>query len=358
MNLKISGKLSIPVEYATYTTAILGNRGSGKTTTAKVTVEELLTAKQQVCWLDLLDVAWGLRSSRDGKSAGHSIIVIGGEHADLPLEATAGAIVADFVVTTGASVVLSLRHLSMGDQRRFASDFCERLFTLKGRDGNRTPLHLVLDECDEFVPQRIQHGGERLFGAVDRLVRRGRSSGIGVALISQRPAVVNKDVLSQCQTLICHRTISPQDRRALDAWIVAHDVHGQRAAFLDSLASLERGEAWFWSPGWLDIFARVKIRAPHTFDSSSTPKVGTAAAAPQSMANVNLHELRQRMADTIERVKQDDPRELRKEIAELRKELLNRKGTVPTAIDAEIVKSAGPAPSTRISRSSERSSSS
>ena len=35
-----------------------------------------------------------------------------------------------------------------------------------------------------------------------RLVRRGRSSGIGVTLISQRPQVLNKDVLTQAETLI------------------------------------------------------------------------------------------------------------------------------------------------------------
>jgi hypothetical protein len=285
--------------------------------TRRFSVEEMLSHGQQVVWLDPLDVAWGLRSSRDGRSEGFRVIVIGGEHGGLPLEATAGAVVAEFVVSTGASVILSLRHLSMADQRRVATDFCEKLFHLKGRDGNRTPLHLVLDECDEFVPQRIQHGYERLFGAVDRLVRRGRSSGIGVALISQRPAVVNKDVLSQCETLICHRTISPQDRKALEAWISAHDVHGQREAFLSSLASLERGEAWFWSPGWLDVFAKIKIRAPHTFDSSSTPKAGAAAAAPKAIAAVDLDQLRGQMADTIERAKADDPRELRKRIAEL-----------------------------------------
>ncbi len=294
----------------------------------------MLREQQQVCWLDPLDVAWGLRSSSDGRTAGYGIIVMGGEHGDLPLEATTGAIVAEFVVSTGASVILALRHLSMSDQRRFATDFFEHVFALKGKTGNRTPLHLVLDECDEFVPQRIMHGYERLFGAVDRIVRRGRSSGLGVTLISQRPAVVNKDVLSQCETLVCHRTISPQDRKALDGWIAAHDVHGQRDAFLSSLAILERGEAWVWSPGWLDVFERVKIRAPQTFDSSSTPKAGDRPKAAAKLAKVDLDELRSRMSETIERAKADDPRELRRQIEELRKDLASARQCNPGEVAA------------------------
>jgi hypothetical protein len=318
MKLQIAAGFSLPFDAVTQTFAILGIRGSGKTNTGVVLAEELLRAKQQVVIIDPVDVWWGLKSARSGKAPGYAVPVIGGEHADVPLDGAAGAVLADFVVETQASVILSLRHLSMTDQRRFAGDFAKRLYERKGVAAHRSPLMLIVDEADEFVPQRITHGHEALFGAFDRLVRRGRSSGIGVTLISQRAQVLNKDVLSQMETLIGMRVLHKLDRNALEAWIEAHDTEGRRDDFLSSLASLERGEAWIWSPSWLGAFQRVRIRARHTFDSSATPKAGERLLAPKELAPLDLDQLRERMAATIEKVKADDPRALRAEVARLR----------------------------------------
>jgi DNA helicase HerA-like ATPase len=285
VKLKIGTGLALPLEAATETAAILGRRGSGKTHTAVVMAEEMLAAGVQVVILDPLDVWWGLRVAKDGKSAGVAIYVCGGSHADIPLSADAGRILADAVVDRHLSMVLSVRHLSKTDQRRFVGDFCERLYERKADPKHRTALHVFLDEADAFVPQRLVPGSERCFGAVDTMVRRGRSSGLAVTLISQRPQVVNKDVLSQTEVLVAHQLTGPQDRKALQAWIDANDTDGRSDEFMASLASLPRGTAWFWSPGLLKIFARVAVRDRHTFDSSATPKAGVAAvASPKAFA--------------------------------------------------------------------------
>ncbi len=236
----------------------------------------------------------------------------------VPLEGVNGTVLADFVVDSGTPVVLSLRHLSLGDQRRFATDFAERLYRRKGEAGNRGPLHLFVDECDEFIPQNIQKGGERMFGSFDRLVRRGRSSGIGMTLISQRPQVVNKSVLSQCETLICHRLLHKLDRKAVDEWISAHDTEGHRAVFMESLASLPRGRAWLWSPSWLDIFERVEMRRRDTYDSSATPTAGTQPLSPKKLAPIDMDALRGRLKETVEEAEADDPKKLKAEIARLK----------------------------------------
>ena len=162
---------------------------------------------------------------------------------------------------------------------------------------------------------RVACGSQDIVGPFFVLVRRGRASGIGVTMISQRPAVIHKDILSQAEVLICHQTISPQDRKALDAWVEAHDAHGQRKTFMETIATLARGEAWIWSPGWLDLFTRAKIRDRKTFDSSATPT--EIAAASPALAPVDLSALEARMAQTIDRAKADDPKELKKRIAEL-----------------------------------------
>lgn len=334
MRMRLASNLEIPIEAVTRTFAVLGIRGSGKTNTAVVLSEELLKAQQQIIVLDPVDVWWGLRSSADGKESGFPVTILGGEHADLPLEPGAGSLIADFAVEQSASLVLSVRHLSIKDQRHFATDLAERLYARKGQQEFRQPLHLIIDECDEFIPQRIPPGGERMFGAFDRIVRRGRASGIGVTMISQRAQVVNKDVLSQIETLVCHRVLHKLDRKALEAWIEAHDVHGRRDEFLGSLASLGRGDAWVWSPEWLDLFERVHFRARETFDSSATPKAGARPVAPKRMAPVDLAQLRERMTAILERAKTEDPRELRKRIAELEFQL---KKKTPAAMDPEML---------------------
>ena len=150
MSLSLAPGLKLPLEAATQTFAILGKRGSGKTNTSVVITEEMLTAGIHVVVLDPLDVWYGLRSSPDGNSPRFPITVLGGNHGDLPLEATAGAVIADFVVENQAPIILSLRHFSGGEQRRFVTDFCERLFHRKGEADHQQPLHVVIDEADEF----------------------------------------------------------------------------------------------------------------------------------------------------------------------------------------------------------------
>jgi hypothetical protein len=334
--LRIADNFALPAEAVTQTFAILGIRGSGKTNTGVVIAEELLAAGQQVVIIDPVDVWWGLKSSRDGRTGGFPVPVIGGDHSDVPLDGAAGAVLADFVVDARASVILSLRHLSMGDQRRFAADFAKRLYDRKGSAQHRSPLMLIVDEADEFVPQRIPHGHEATFGAFDRLVRRGRSSGIGITLISQRAQVINKDVLSQMETLVGMRVLHKLDRKALEAWTEAHDTEGHQEEFLSSLASLSRGEAWIWSPSWLGVFQRIQIRARKTFDSSATPKAGEKIAPPKELAPIDLEQLRERMSAQIAKAEADDPRKLRARIAQLETEARKKAPAAADLSNAEL----------------------
>lgn len=316
--LTLSPTLSLPLDAVTETTAILGIRGSGKTTTATVFAEELLRASQQVVIIDPVDVWWGLKSSADGKAPGFPVVILGGKHGDLPLQATDGATVADFIVDEGASVILAVRHFeSRADMRRFVADLCNRLYFRKGETGRESPLHVFIDEASLFVPQRVMAEEAKCVASIQRLVRQGRASGFGVTLIDQRPATVNKDVLTQLELLVCHRVSSPQDRKALDAWIEQHDAHGRAKDFLTSLAALPQGTAWFWSPGWLDVFAKVAVRARSTFDSSRTPKAGERVVAPREVAPIDMAALKGKLAASIERARQDDPKVLHARIREL-----------------------------------------
>jgi hypothetical protein len=179
---------------------------------------------------------------------------------------------------------------------------------------------MVLEEADAFIPQRPAKGEEAMLGAMDRLVRWGRGSGVGCTIITQRSAKVNKDVTTQAETLIAFRTTGPQDRDAIDNWIKHHAGDERREEVLSTLPALPTGTAWVWSPEWLEFFGRAAFRRRATFDSAATPKVGQKVRPPKELAAVDLARLRTQMADTVEKAKADDPRELRKTIAALKAE--------------------------------------
>ena len=260
----------------------------------------------------------GLRSSRDGKSPGYPIIVLGGDHEDIPILPTSGTAVADWVCKDRQSCILDLSNFKKGEQRRFATDFAEQLFSK-----NRDPLHLIVDEADMFAPQRPLPDHKRMLGAFEDLVRRGRKKGIGVTLATQRPAVVHKDVLTQVALLVSLRLTGPQDRNALEDWIRYNADDQEKQKVLSSLATLPVGTAWFWSPGWLGMLKKAKVRQRRTFDSSATPVVGQKNRTPKR-APVDLEALKAKFSEAIERATQNDPAALRRRISELEKALAKK----------------------------------
>lgn len=316
------------------TLALLAKKGAGKTYLGRVMAEEFWKAKVPFVALDPMDAWWGLRASADGSADGIPVALFGGEHADAPLERTAGKLMADLVVDEGLSMILSLKHFgSRTAERQFAMDFLERLYRR-----NSELVHLLIDEADLFAPQRPQAGDQPLLGITENIVRRGRNSGIGVTLITQRPAVLNKDVLTQVDGLVAMRMLGPQDRNAIDAWVGEHGDSKLAGDLKASLPELQTGDSWWWVPE-LGVLKRVHVRKSRTFDSSPTKRRGEKRREPKSFADVDMGAIQEKMAATIERAKADDPKELRKRIVDLERELQKRpdaKPAEPERVEVEI----------------------
>lgn len=329
--IKVSSTLSLPIELAARTQAILAMKGSGKTYLAMKETEEMLRAGQQVVCLDPTGVFWGLRSSADGKSEGFPIIVMGGDKADVPLEPTAGAVIADFVIDSGQSAILDMSHFeSLSAQDRFVTDFAIRLYRRKGQPGERNTIHLMLDEADSFAPQNPGKDQHKMLGAWEAIVRRGRSRGIGLTMVTQRPAVINKNVLSQVDLLVCLRIVGLHDFKAVSEWTNLYATKKQSEAFMQSLPTLKKGDAWFWSPGWLQIFQRAQIAKKVTFDSSRTPEPGEKAIVPKKVAAVDLDHLSDQIKATVEKAEKSDPRKLQSRVLELEQLLAKKPTSAPT----------------------------
>lgn len=310
--LKISSSFSLPLEAVTQTFALLAKRGSGKSYTASVMAEEMLKARQQVVVLDPTGAWWGLQSSEDGKSAGFPVVIFGGDHANLPLEENAGELIAQAIVEQKFSAVIDLSILRKGQANRFTGIFLETLYRM-----NRDPLHLFIDEADAFAPQKPFGDQSRTLGAMEDIVRRGRKRGIGCTLITQRPAVINKNVLTQCEILFALRLSHPKDINAVMEWVNVHADPDQADKMIKALPSLPIGTGWLWSPGWMDVFRQVAIRRRETFDSGATPKPGETIRMPKTLAQVDIELLGNAIKEMAEQKKQEDPKYLKQQIAEL-----------------------------------------
>ncbi len=296
---------------------VVGISGSGKSTTAKGGVERLLTQDRRVCVVDLLDGWWGLRVARDGRTPAFPVAIFGGQHGDLPLTEHAGALIGQAVAQSEGSSIVSLSELD-GDaaRRRFALAFFDALHKM-----NRAPLHLVIDEADFYAPQQpVKDGpGPLLLNRIKEIAARGRMRGFRVWPITQRPAKLHKDVLSQADTLVAMQLTSSQDRDAIEGWIGDQGERAIGRSILASLPSLKMGHGVLWAPR-LGILETVHFPLPMTYDSSRTPDYGATAAAV-ALKPIDLGVLRERLASIEVEAKTNDPAALKAEVRRLEREL-------------------------------------
>lgn len=269
------GSIEIPINAATKTLAILGKRGSGKSYAAAVFAEELFKNSIPFVVFDPIDVWWGLRLSANGKDKGLPIVVFGIQNADIQLDREMGRRIAQAVVKENISCVISTFGMPKAAQRHLIAEFSDELLNI-----NNTPRQVLIEEAHEYLPQRVFGGLGVVFNAVSNLVVMGRNKGIGVTLINQRAATINKDVLTQLDTLLAFRNVSPQDRKALRDWVEYHAAEGDFEKFMESLPSLPTGEGWIWSPEFLEVFKKIKIRKRETFHPDRE-KIGDTFTMPE-----------------------------------------------------------------------------
>lgn len=333
--LAIAEGLHLPLDWMALANVVYGARGSGKTTLGAVIAEEVTKARQRFCAIDLKGDWYGLKSTADGKGEGIPAVIFGGEHADVPLEPEAGAEVASIVAELEQSVILDFELMSKGKQLRFLGPFFERLYHV-----NRDPLLLELDEVQRYAPQKPMNPDASIcLGAVEDIVKLGRKHGIGVVMFTQRGSGLNKEVSELADMLVAFRTPGPLDQDRIKDWLDANTTKAQRDQVMSQLAGLETGTAIFASghPG-LKLFQVADVRERETFDSSATPKIGQPKKEPRQLAKPDLVRLSERMAASIERAKQADPKELKRRIAELEKERRQQKPAPPAAAVKEVEK--------------------
>lgn len=317
--IHISPTLSLPQEAVTETFGFLAMRGAGKSNAVVVMAEEMYRLGLPWVAIDPKGDWWGIRSNAKGTGPGLPIPIFGGLHGDVPLEAEAGAFIAELIVRENLTCILDVSEFeSKAKRARFLTDFADHLYRLHGKEPQ--PRHIFAEEADQYIPQRVMADMAKCVGAWEQIIKLGRQRGLGCSVVTQRSASINKDALSQVLTLVAMRTTSPHDRKAILGWV---DYHAVGREIVDALPKLPSGSAWIISPQWLGKVEEVTFNRRSTFDSGETPKMGKTRRVA-TLADIDFGSLAKELADTIERATADDPKALRKRIAELERELAKK----------------------------------
>jgi DNA helicase HerA-like ATPase len=181
--------------FAPGTAIALGISGSGKTYAAKGLVELLLTSAARICVVDPLGVWWDCgRLQMASRRASRSLPSVAGTPTCRSMRAWAKRHVAWSERMRAWPASSTFRNSGAARLRRqFVAAFAESFY-----EANSDPLHLVMDEADLWSAK--SNAANVRLGRVEEIVPRARVRCFIPWLITQRPAFVHKDVLSQADT--------------------------------------------------------------------------------------------------------------------------------------------------------------
>lgn len=121
------------------------------------------------------------------------------------------------LVQPGRASILHMKGVNPNIQSMIVARLCNNLF--EARKLNKIPpCMLIVEEAHNFCPEK---GFEKTVSTdiMRTIASEGRKFGLGLMVISQRPARVDKNVLSQCNTQIIMKMTNPNDLKAISKGI-------------------------------------------------------------------------------------------------------------------------------------------
>lgn len=330
-------RIPVPASVLEQHIAALGKTGSGKTSTEKLIVEQVVADGFRVCVLDTIKSDWwGITSSADGKRPGLPFRILGGPRGHVPLHSSAGRAIGQLVGSGKLPLsIIDMADFEPGGIQRFFSDFAQALMK-----SARGVLYLVIEEAHEVAPkERVGFGHENMaIHWAKKLATAGRSKGIRLIVGTQAVQQLHNRVLDSCETIIAHRLTTPASQKPVVDWLKANVDKATMAEVATSLSSLPTGTGWVCS-GEAKVFQREAFPKFSTFDNNATP-TNDAAEITVKTAPVDADELRAIIGDAVIEAEKDDPKALRARIAELEKKVAEPKPEKVLAIDHDAVRAA------------------
>ena len=130
----------------------------------------------------------------------------------------------------------------------------------------RHPIAIFCDEAHLYLPNRADADALSEMGlkSFERIAKEGRKYGVGMVVISQRPAEVNRTILSQCGNFVAMRLLNREDRSVIQG-LLPDSLGG----IAESLAILDIGEALIVGDASL-LPSRIRIDPPTHKPTSAT----------------------------------------------------------------------------------------
>lgn len=141
----------------------------------------------------------------------------------------------------------------------------------------RHPIALLCDEAHLYIPDRSEAAtvAAAALHYFERIAKEGRKYGVGLVVISQRPAEVNRTILSQCNNFIALRLTNAEDQS-----VVRRLLPDSLSGFTDLLPVLDTGEALVVGDASL-LPSRIRIAEPRQRPDSATVNFWDEWAADQ-----------------------------------------------------------------------------
>lgn len=140
----------------------------------------------------------------------------------------------DELVEDGRTTVINLKGVPPDIQELIVRRLGTLMFEMR-KQGNIPPMMLIIEEAHNYCPQQGTAISSR---ALATIASEGRKFGLGLMVISQRPAKIDKNVLSQCGTQIILKVTNPNDVKA-----IASSVEGLTAGMTEDIQTMPIGIA-------------------------------------------------------------------------------------------------------------------
>jgi len=115
------------------------------------------------------------------------------------------------LVKKGQITIINLRGVSIDLQQLVVQRIVSELFE-KRKLGKIPPLFLVIEEAHNYIPEKEITYASKI---IRNVASEGRKFGLGLCVVTQRPARIDKNILSQCNTHIILRITNPNDLKAV-----------------------------------------------------------------------------------------------------------------------------------------------
>ncbi len=165
--------------------------------------------------------------------------------------------------------IINLKGSSKEIQETVANAIITELFE-KRKVEEIPPFFLVAEEAHNFCPDR-GFGEAKSSKILRAAASEGRKFGLGLAIISQRPARVDKSVLSQCTSQIALQVTNPNDLKAISS-----SFEGITSETEEEIKNLPIGKALVIGAADYPIFVDIRVRKSEhggrakTFEFSGT----------------------------------------------------------------------------------------